>query len=88
MPVNLFLLLLLHLFLVLELVSKKRTSSRSERTTDERPRNRMVNGTTDKTPLCGSSQPPSSRWCSTSHRTPRAVASECSPAASSASSGS
>jgi hypothetical protein len=58
LPVNLFLLLLLHLFLALELVSNKRTSSRSERTTDERPRNRMVNGTTDETPRCGSSYAP------------------------------
>jgi hypothetical protein len=56
LPVNLFLLLLLHLLLALELVSNKSTPSRSERTTDERPGNRMVNGTTDKTPRSGSSQ--------------------------------
>jgi hypothetical protein len=47
LPVNLFLLLLLHLFVALELVSDKSTSSRPERTTDESPRNRMANGTTD-----------------------------------------
>src|SRR6266568_9418033 len=60
LPVNLFLLLLLHLLLALELVSNQRTSSRSERTTDERPRNRMVNGTTDKTPRSSSPQRPDS----------------------------
>jgi hypothetical protein len=54
--VNLFLLLLLHLLLALELVSNKSTASRSERTPDECPRNRMVNGTTNKTPRSGSSQ--------------------------------
>jgi hypothetical protein len=53
LPVNLLLLLLLHLLVALELVSNQRTSSRSERT-----RNWMVNGTTDKTPRSGSSQPP------------------------------
>ena len=47
LPVNLFLLLLLHLLVALELVSNKSTSSRSERTTDESPRNRMANGTAD-----------------------------------------
>jgi hypothetical protein len=56
LPVNLLLLLLLHLLVALELVSNQSTTSRSERTTDERPRNRMVNGTTDKTPRSGSSQ--------------------------------
>jgi hypothetical protein len=55
LPVNLFLLLLLHLFVALELVSDKTTSSRSERTTDESPRNRMANGTTDQTASSGSS---------------------------------
>src|SRR6266478_3190594 len=60
LPVNLFLLLLLHLLVALELVSNKSTSSRSERTTNERPRNRMVNGTTDKTPGSSSSQRPDS----------------------------
>jgi hypothetical protein len=59
LPVNLFLLLLLHLFLALELVSNKSTSSRSERTTNECPRDRMANGTTDKT---------SSKWASYSNR--------------------
>jgi hypothetical protein len=34
LPVNLLLLLLLHLLVALELVSNQRTSSRSERTTD------------------------------------------------------
>jgi hypothetical protein len=52
------LLLLLHLFVALELVSNKSTSSRSESTTDERPRNRMANGTADQTPGSGSSQSP------------------------------
>jgi hypothetical protein len=47
LPVNLFLLLLLHLLVALELVSNKSTSSRSERTTDESPRNRMANGAAD-----------------------------------------
>ena len=47
LPVNLFLLLLLHLLVALELVSNKSTASRSKRTTDESPRNRMANGTTD-----------------------------------------
>jgi hypothetical protein len=56
LPINLFLLLLLHLLLALELVSNKSTSSRSERTSDERPRNRMVDGTTNKTSRSGSSQ--------------------------------
>jgi hypothetical protein len=56
LPVNLFLLLLLHFLLALELVSNKSTASRSERTTNERPRNRMANGTTDKTSCSGSSQ--------------------------------
>jgi hypothetical protein len=56
LPVNLFLLLLLHRLLALELISNKSTASRSERTTDECPRNRVVNGTTDKTPRSGSSQ--------------------------------
>jgi hypothetical protein len=60
LPVNLFLLLLLDLFLALELVSNKSAASRSKRTTDERPRNRMVNGTTDKTSSSGSSQRPDS----------------------------
>jgi hypothetical protein len=54
--VNLFLLLLLHLLLALELISNKSTASRAKRTADERPRNRMVNGTTDKTSRSGSSQ--------------------------------
>jgi hypothetical protein len=58
LPVNLLLLLVLHLLLALELVSNQRTSSRTERTTDERPRNRMSNGTTDKTPRSGASQSP------------------------------
>jgi hypothetical protein len=58
LPVNLFLLLLLHLLLALELVSDKSTSSRSERTTDESPRNRMTNGATDQTSSSGSSQSP------------------------------
>jgi hypothetical protein len=47
LPVNLFLLLLLHLLVALELVPNKSTSSRSKRTTDESPRNRMANSTTD-----------------------------------------
>jgi len=38
LPVNLFLLLVLNLFLALELVSNKGTPSSSERTTDESPR--------------------------------------------------
>jgi hypothetical protein len=46
-PVNLFLLLLLHLFVALELVSDKSTASRSKRTTDESPHNGMANGPTD-----------------------------------------
>src|SRR5262245_7172070 len=46
LPVNLFLLLLLNFLLPLELVSNKSTTSRPERTTDESPRNRMMNGTT------------------------------------------
>jgi hypothetical protein len=54
--VNLFLLLLLDFLLTLELVSNKSTASRSESTTDQRPCNRMVNGTTDKTSGSGSSQ--------------------------------
>jgi hypothetical protein len=58
LPVNLFLLLLLHLLLALELVSNKSASSRPERTTDERPRNWMANGTADQTPGSGSSQSP------------------------------
>jgi hypothetical protein len=58
--VNLFLLLLLNFLLALELVSNKSTASRSERTTDERPRNRMVNRTTNKTSRSGSSQRPDS----------------------------
>jgi hypothetical protein len=52
------LLLLLHLFMALELVSNKGTPSSSERTTDESPCNRMANGTTDRTPGSGSSQSP------------------------------
>jgi hypothetical protein len=55
LPVNLFLLLLLDFLLALELVSNKSTSSRSESTTDERPRNRMPNGTADQTPGSSSS---------------------------------
>jgi hypothetical protein len=55
LPVNLFLLLLLDLLLALELVANKSPSSRSERTTDERPRDRMSNGTTDQTTSSGSS---------------------------------
>ena len=47
LPVDLFLLLLLDFLLALELVSNKSTSSRSERTTDESPRNWMANGTAD-----------------------------------------
>jgi len=47
LSVNLLLLLLLHLFVALELISNKSTSPRSERTTDESPRNRMVNGAAD-----------------------------------------
>jgi hypothetical protein len=47
LTVNLFLLLLLDFLVVLELVSDKSTSSRSERTTDESPRNWMANGTAD-----------------------------------------
>jgi hypothetical protein len=58
LPVNLFLLLVLHLLLALELVSNKSTSSSSERTTDESPRNRMANGATDQTSRSGSSQSP------------------------------
>jgi hypothetical protein len=41
------LLLLLHLFVALELVSNKSTASSSERTADESPCNRMANGTAD-----------------------------------------
>jgi hypothetical protein len=58
LPVNLLLLLLLHLLVALELVSNQRTSSRSERTTNERPRNRMANGTTDQTSRSSASQSP------------------------------
>jgi hypothetical protein len=58
LPVNLFLLLCLHLLLALELVSNKSTSSRSECATDESPGNRMANGTADKTTSGGSSQSP------------------------------
>src|SRR5215470_3624705 len=54
LPVNLFLLLLLNFLLPLELVSNKSTTSRPECTTDESPRNRMVNGATDKTAGSGS----------------------------------
>src|SRR4029453_10016523 len=58
LPVNLFLLLLLDLFLALELVSNKSATPCSKRTTDESPRNRMTNRTTDQTPGGGSSQSP------------------------------
>jgi hypothetical protein len=58
LPVNLFLLLLLDFLLALELVSNKSAASRSESTTDKRPRDRMANGTADKTPGSGSSQSP------------------------------
>lgn len=47
LPVDLLLLLILNFFLALELVSNQSTASRSECTTDQRPRNRMVNGATD-----------------------------------------
>jgi hypothetical protein len=56
LPVNLFLLLLLDFLVALELVSNKSTTPCSERTTDERPRDRMANGTTDQTTSSGSSQ--------------------------------
>jgi hypothetical protein len=55
LPVNLFLLLLLDFLLALELISNKGTAPRSERTTNESPRDWMVNGTADKTPGSGSS---------------------------------
>src|SRR5215472_10032359 len=58
LPVNLFLLLLLNFLLPLELVSNKSTTSRPECTTNESPRNRMVNGTTDKTSRSRSPQSP------------------------------
>jgi hypothetical protein len=60
LPVNLFLLLLLNFLLPLELVPNKSTTSRPERTTDESPRNRMVNGTTDEASGSGSPQRPDS----------------------------
>jgi hypothetical protein len=44
----------------LELVSNKSATPCSKRTTDESPRNRMTNRTTDQTPGSGSSQSP--RW--------------------------
>jgi len=47
LPVDLLLLLLLHLLLALKLVFNKSTTPCSERTTDESPRNRMANGTAD-----------------------------------------
>jgi hypothetical protein len=55
LPINFFLLLLLHLFVALELVSNKSTTPCSKRTTDESPRNRMANGTTDQTSSSSSS---------------------------------
>jgi hypothetical protein len=58
LPVNLFLLLLLHFLVALELVSNKSTSSRSERTTDESPRNGMANGTAYEAASSGSPQSP------------------------------
>jgi hypothetical protein len=47
LPINFFLLLLLHLFVALELVSNKSTTPCSKRTTDKRPCNRMANGAAD-----------------------------------------
>jgi hypothetical protein len=58
LPVDLFLLLLLDFLMALELVSNQSTASRSKRTTDERSRDRMANGTTDQTSRSGSSQSP------------------------------
>jgi alpha-D-ribose 1-methylphosphonate 5-triphosphate diphosphatase PhnM len=58
LPINFFLLLLLHLFVGLELVSNKSTTPCSKRTTDKRPCNRMANGTTDQTSSSSSSQSP------------------------------
>jgi hypothetical protein len=55
LSVNLFLLLLLDFLVALELVSNKSTTPCSERTTDERPGNRMANGTTDQTSSSSSS---------------------------------
>jgi hypothetical protein len=55
LPVNLFLPLLLDFLLALELISNKGTTPRSERTTNESPRDWMVNGAADKPPGSGSS---------------------------------
>src|SRR4030095_13425762 len=58
LPVNLFLLLLLDLFLALELVSNKSATPCSKRTTDERPAHPMPNRPTDQTTGTRSSQSP------------------------------
>ena len=55
LPVNFLLLLVLDLLLALELVTNKSTTPRSERTTNESPRDWMVNGAADKPPSSGSS---------------------------------
>jgi hypothetical protein len=47
LAVNLLLLLVLDFLLALELVPNKSAPSGSKGTTDERPRNRMANGTAD-----------------------------------------
>jgi hypothetical protein len=58
LPVNLLLLLVLDFFLALELVTYKSTTPCPERTTDKSPRNRVMNGATDKTASSGSAQRP------------------------------
>jgi len=58
LPVNLLLLLVLDFLLALELVSNKSTAPCSECTTNQRSRNRMMNGTADQTASSGSAQRP------------------------------
>jgi hypothetical protein len=58
LAVNLFLLLLLDFILALKLVSNESASSGSEGGTNERPRNRMPNGTAHQPSSRSASQSP------------------------------